>query len=261
MKRILNALTMKLAGRVKPFLNIPTALLMCLAFAGFGVSLWMADDSIKNLAHVAVSGNNDNSDDDNDDGNDDDNCELLGIAVTMAEIRYNSDRDSYVLYTSVQEQKIKDFRADYETWKGRRDHHFAQFKLFEGSIETLQDKVDKLREKAEKEKDRGEDDPVYLAAVNELEQAEEQLRQAKVALAALIAQYKKAQRLMRKACAAWKKIITPEVIAKLADLYASAVDAHTKLAEAIAAYNDAGCDPPMEPPIDPIPYDSLIPPC
>ena len=46
MKKAMNALTTKLAGRVKPFLNIPTALMMALAVGGFGLSLWMVEDSM-----------------------------------------------------------------------------------------------------------------------------------------------------------------------------------------------------------------------
>ncbi|MDE0021040.1 MAG: hypothetical protein OXT69_06625 [Candidatus Poribacteria bacterium] len=49
MRRTLNALTTKLAGRVKPFLNIPTALMTALAVGGFGLSLWMVEDSMLSM--------------------------------------------------------------------------------------------------------------------------------------------------------------------------------------------------------------------
>ncbi|MDE0022320.1 MAG: hypothetical protein OXT69_13200 [Candidatus Poribacteria bacterium] len=56
MRRTLNALTTKLAGRVKPFLNIPTALMMALAVGGFGLSLWMVDDAIEGSMLLAGPG-------------------------------------------------------------------------------------------------------------------------------------------------------------------------------------------------------------
>ena len=58
MRRTLNALTTKLAGRVKPFLNIPTALMTALAVGGFGLSLWMVDDSMKDrnaMSHMRAT--------------------------------------------------------------------------------------------------------------------------------------------------------------------------------------------------------------
>ena len=71
MRRTLNALTTKLAGRVKPFLNIPTALMMALAVGGFGLSLLMVEDSMIGIAdnpntdsipsHMTVNGVSDKS--------------------------------------------------------------------------------------------------------------------------------------------------------------------------------------------------------
>lgn len=58
MKKAMNALSTKLAGRVKPFLNIPTALMTALAVGGFGLSLWMVDDSMKDqnaMSHMRGS--------------------------------------------------------------------------------------------------------------------------------------------------------------------------------------------------------------
>ncbi len=52
MKRTLNALTTKLAGRVQPFLNIPTALMMALAVGGFALSLWMVEDSMETVSNA-----------------------------------------------------------------------------------------------------------------------------------------------------------------------------------------------------------------
>ncbi len=68
MRRTLNALTTKLAGRVKPFLNIPTALMMPLAVGGFGLSLWMVEDASMDytaFAHNYNSINNVTSNDGN----------------------------------------------------------------------------------------------------------------------------------------------------------------------------------------------------
>ena len=48
MRRTLNALTTKLAGRSKPFLNWELAGLLCIAFATFGGMMWLANRS---LAH------------------------------------------------------------------------------------------------------------------------------------------------------------------------------------------------------------------
>ena len=48
----------KLAEKIQPLFNIPTALFTGIAFAGFGLSLWMANDAIENYSSAATySGN------------------------------------------------------------------------------------------------------------------------------------------------------------------------------------------------------------
>ena len=59
MKKAMNALTTKLAGRVKPFLNIPTVLMMALAVGGFGLSLWMVDHSIDKSSYILAHNQDD----------------------------------------------------------------------------------------------------------------------------------------------------------------------------------------------------------